>query len=98
MAVSKVSKKTQKRRCANKAAKKMKKVIFHLASHDAEKLGVYARQHNIPFSLAAKRLLRLQLQQIEISLSHKEDENQLNIFDSIQIDIFNQVKKTTTEK
>lgn len=72
----------------------MKKIAFHLSCHDADKLGAYAHQHNIPVSLAAKRLLRLQLKQLDVLSSGKEDDNQLNIFDSVQIDIFNTVRKT----
>ncbi len=90
----------QKRRGTKRVAKKskkMKRVTFHLASRDATKLCTYARQHKIPISQAAKSLLRQQLQQLEVTKAHKEADNQLNIFDSVQIDIFDQNKKTKSE-
>lgn len=72
-----------------KQTKKSTKVTVTLSERDYEKLTRYAQQHDVVRPLAAKRLLHSALHDLPVD-EGKSPKNQLDIFDSIQIDIFNE--------
>lgn len=78
-----------------KGQKKAKKITIALSSRDYEKLTRYAKQKNISRPLAAKRLLRSQLALLTMEKVTKQPKNQLGLFDSLQIDIFDKVSKVS---
>ncbi len=73
--------------------KKGKKVSFVLSERDSRILLAEAQRRGVRFSLAARQLLHTQLQQCAQSAESVVSDNQLNIFDSVQIDIFNRTSK-----
>lgn len=77
-----------------KGTKKAKKVIVTLSARDYDKLTLLAQKQNVSRPLVAKRLLRAQLSTLALEKQQKQSENQLGLFDSMQIDIFNGTSKT----
>ena len=77
-----------------KPAKKTKKVVLSMSMRDFEKLSAYAKSSKTSRPLAAKRLIRAQLATLAVGTKPKEAENQLGLFDSMQLDIFNGTSKT----
>lgn len=77
-----------------KPAKKTKKVVLSMSMRDFEKLSAYAKSSKASRPLAAKRLIRAQLATLAVGTKPKEAENQLGLFDSMQLDIFNGTSKT----
>jgi hypothetical protein len=77
-----------------KSTKKAKKVIVTLSARDYDKLTLLAQKQNVSRPLVAKRLLRAQLSTLAFEKQQKQSENQLGLFDSMQIDIFNGTSKT----
>lgn len=77
-----------------KSTKKAKKVIVTLSVRDYDKLTLLAQKQNVSRPLVAKRLLRAQLSTLALEKQQKQSENQLGLFDSMQIDIFNGTSKT----
>lgn len=77
-----------------KSTKKAKKVIVTLSARDYDKLTLLAQKQNVSRPLVAKRLLRAQLSTLALEKQQKQLENQLGLFDSMQIDIFNGTSKT----
>ena len=77
-----------------KSTKKVKKVIVTLSARDYDKLTLLAQKQNVSRPLVAKRLLRAQLSTLALEKQQKQSENQLGLFDSMQIDIFNGTSKT----
>lgn len=77
-----------------KSTKKAKKVIVTLSARDYDKLTLLAQKKNVSRPLVAKRLLRAQLSTLALEKQQKQSENQLGLFDSMQIDIFNGTSKT----
>ncbi len=78
-----------------KNGKKAKKVILTLSERDFAKLSGYAQMQHVSRPLAAKRLLHEQLAAIAIDKSQRNAENQLGLFDSLQINIFNETSRTS---
>lgn len=77
-----------------KSTKKAKKVIVTLSARDYDKLTLLAQKQSVSRPLVAKRLLRAQLSTLALEKQQKQSENQLGLFDSMQIDIFNGTSKT----
>ncbi|MBP5547836.1 MAG: hypothetical protein J6X58_02955 [Bacteroidales bacterium] len=77
-----------------KNGKKTKKVIVTLSERDFEKLTAYARTVKASRPVAAKRMLKAQLASVAIEKKQRQTKNQLGLFDSMQIDIFNGTSKT----
>ena len=77
-----------------KSTKQAKKVIVTLSARDYDKLTLLAQKQNVSRPLVAKRLLRAQLSTLALEKQQKQSENQLGLFDSMQIDIFNGTSKT----
>lgn len=74
--------------------KKVKKLTISLSLRDFNKLALWAKKQNIARPMAAKRLLKAQLAALTIEKQQKLSENQLGLFDSMQIDIFNNTSRT----
>lgn len=73
---------------------KGKRMSLTLSDRDYAKLTEYARIHNVTRPLAAKRLIREQLASLQVDKQNSVSKNQLGLFDSLQIDIFNSTSKT----
>ena len=74
-------------------AKKAKKISFSLSEREGEKLRIYALEHGISRPVAAKRLVREALKQYHPAANDKEPQNQLGLFDILQVDILNNTSK-----
>ena len=72
-----------------KNSKKAKRIVVTLSSRDYEKLSEIARRDKATRPVIAKRLIRNQLATITIEKQQKVVANQLGLFDTLQIDIFN---------
>lgn len=78
----------------NKSTKKTKKLTVSLSMRDFDKLTAYAKKQCVSRPLAAKRLLKTQIAALVVEKQQKQSENQLGLFDSMQIDIFNNTSRT----
>ena len=79
----------------NKSVKKNKKLTFVLSPRYFSLLERYADEYNLGKADAIRSILKSTLRSFE--KEHPlctEDENQLNIFDSLQFDIFQNLSKT----
>ena len=75
---------------------KPKKVSITLPEWEGELLKAYAKVHQTTGPAAAHKMVRQALRQFKSdmnAMAKAEPENQLNIFDSIQVDIFNNTAK-----
>lgn len=77
-----------------KTTKKRKKFSFVLPEREDELLTLYAKEHAISRPEAARRIMRDYLRQYRATLPQNEPDNQLKLFDSLQMDIFNSTSKT----
>lgn len=77
-----------------KNTKKAKKITVTLSYTDYERISALAKTQRVSRPLLAKRLLRAQLSALAVSSTKKEAKNQLGLFDSMQLDIFNNTSKT----
>ncbi|MBQ6069366.1 MAG: hypothetical protein IJK84_07685 [Bacteroidales bacterium] len=77
---------------------KKKKISITLPEWEGELLKAYAKVHATTCPAAAHKMVRAALRQFKAehsSLAKTEPKNQLNIFDSIQVDIFNNTSRTS---
>ena len=77
---------------------KKKTVSITLPEWEGEMLKAYAQEHQTTCPAAVHRMVRQMLRQYKTernNLAKAEPKNQLNIFDSIQVDIFNNTSKTS---
>lgn len=74
---------------------KKKKVVITLPEREGEMLKAYARLNGTTCPAAVHRMVRQALRQFkaESAQSKPEPQNQLNLFDTIQVDIFNNTSK-----
>ena len=77
-----------------KNTKNAKKITVTLSYTDYERISALAKTQRVSRPLLAKRLLRAQLSALAVSSTKKEAKNQLGLFDSMQLDIFNNTSKT----
>ncbi len=70
--------------------KKSKKITLTLSDRDYRKLTLLAASQNITRPLAAKRLLHEQIASLSFDKAPAVCQNQLGLFDSLQINIFNE--------
>lgn len=77
-----------------KNTKKAKKITVTLSYTDYERISALAKTQRVSRPLLAKRLLRAQLSALAVSSTKREAKNQLGLFDSMQLDIFNNTSKT----
>ncbi|MBO4307460.1 MAG: hypothetical protein J5848_04030 [Bacteroidales bacterium] len=68
--------------------KKAKKIVVNLSERDFVKIGEYAKIHRTSRSIAAKRMLHMQLAALQSTKSDNAPKNQLGLFDSVQLNIF----------
>lgn len=82
---------------SKKQVKKIKKVSISLPEREAELLALYAQEAGISRPKAAHRIVREFLRQYKEHRGESalQPKNQLGLFDSIQIDIFNNTSKTS---
>ena len=76
-------------------AKKNKKISITLPEREGEVLKVYAKELGITRPAAVKRIVRETLKQYKTAVAKAEPKNQLGLFDSLQVDIFNNTSKTS---
>lgn len=75
---------------------KPKKVSITLPEWEGEMLKAYAKAHRTTCPAAVHKMVRQTLRQYKSemnAMAKAEPKNQLNIFDSIQVDIFNNTAK-----
>ena len=77
-----------------KTAKKAKKLVVTLPYTDYERFCAYAKSQNASRPIVAKRLIKAQLAALTIEKQKSQTKNQLGLFDSMQLDIFNKASKT----
>lgn len=68
---------------------KLKKYTLTLSEREALRLGRYADATGVSRPLALQRLVKQALREAANLPADKEDTNQLGLFDTLQIDIFN---------
>lgn len=72
-----------------KKTPKPKKYTLTLTERESARLGAYADNSGISRPQALQRLMKQALRQVADVPTDRQDENQLGLFDSLQIDIFN---------
>ena len=75
-----------------------KKVSITLPEWEGEMLKAYAKQHGTTCPAAVHKMVRQSLREFKSemnTMAKAGSKNQLNIFDSLQVDIFNQVSKSS---
>lgn len=80
-----------------KSVKKPKRISVALSLRDYEKLSAVACRDNTTRAIAAKRMIKTQLAAIVLEKQKKSAANQLGLFDSVQIDIFNKTSKVMSD-
>lgn len=73
---------------------KSKKVGVTLFESDLMALKLYCQKEEVTPAVAIRHILRDGLKDYSQDLSRQETKNQLDIFDSMQIDLFNNTSKT----
>jgi len=76
---------------------KLKKYTLTLSEREALRLGRYADAAGVSRPLALQRLMKQALREAADLPAGKEDTNQLGLFDTLQIDIFNNTSKVVKE-
>ena len=76
---------------------KKKKYTISLSESEMHRLTVYAATCGIDRPTALSRLVRQSLRQVSSTANTLADENQLRLFDTLQIDIFNQTTKVNNK-
>lgn len=80
------------------AKPKMKRYVVALNECELRRLTVYAAQCGIDRPTALGRLLRQSLREVAKGVRADDtDDNQLRLFDSVQIDIFNNTAKVNND-
>ena len=80
---------------------KPKKISITLPGWEGEMLKTYAKNHRTTCPAAVHKMVRQTLRQYKSemkNLDKTEPKNQLNIFDSIQVDIFNNTTKVESNE
>ena len=77
-----------------KPVKKAKKIVVTISATDLEKIAALAKSQHTSRPIVARRLIKAQLATIAFEKQAKKAKNQLGLFDSMQIDIFNGTSKT----
>lgn len=72
---------------------KPKKYILTLSERESVRLGAYADRLGISRPMALQRLTKQALHQVSDIPNGKCDTNQLGLFDTLQIDIFNNTSR-----
>lgn len=75
------------------AKKKRKRFSVSLSEKEGEMLQRYAKANGISRTIAIRHILRETLKDYDHAVATQQPSNQLGLFDSIQIDIFNNTSK-----
>lgn len=73
---------------------KPKKYTLTLSEPEVRRLSAYAEESGVERPVALHRIVSQVLRQYSMSPAAKHDKRQLGLFDSVQIDIFNNTTKT----
>lgn len=76
---------------------KLKKYTLTLSEREVLRLGRYADAVGVSRPLALQRLMKQALREAADIPAGREDSNQLGLFDTLQIDIFNNTTKVVKE-
>lgn len=76
-----------------KTTHKTKKLAVTFSERDATALQRYASRAGVTKAIAVKRIVRQYLRSCEALSDDEVAKNQLGLFDSVQIDIFNNITK-----
>ena len=76
---------------------KRKKYSISLSEREGRMLQIYADSHSLTRPEALRHLVKSQLHQINVAAKSATPENQLGLFDSIQVDIFNNTAVNTNK-
>ena len=84
--------------CANKKTKrprasKAKIISITLPEREGEMLKRFAQQNGTTRPAAVRRMVIDALKQYKVAASKAEPQNQLGLFDTLQVDIFNNTSK-----
>lgn len=84
--------------CANTkikkvGARKAKKISITLPEREGELLKRYAQEFGTTRPAAARKMILTALRQYKVSAAKAEPKNQLGLFDTLQVDIFNNTSK-----
>ncbi len=74
--------------------KKAKKISITLPQREGEVLKLYAKEFHVSCPEAVRRMVREALKQYKSVSSKSEPLNQLGLFDTVQVDIFNNTSKS----
>lgn len=77
---------------------KNKKYTLTLSEPEVRRLSAYATSHGIDRPTALHRIVSNTLRQFATAPCNELDKRQLGLFDSVQIDIFNNTSKVTLEQ
>lgn len=77
-----------------KKSSKGKKVSMTLSHRDLVVLQRFAEQEGLTRAVALRHLVKEGLKEVAANMPDPTSKNQLDIFDSMQIDIFNNTSKT----
>lgn len=77
---------------------KTKKYILNLTEMEVRRLTAYANGNGLERPVALHRIVSQALRQYECTPSPKCDKRQLGLFDSLQIDIFNNTTKVNSNE
>lgn len=81
-------------RTKKKTAPKRKRLSFAISERELAVLKLYAEEQGISKPDAVRRILRIHLADYAKQLAQAAPRNQLDLFDSVQTDIFDQIAKT----
>ena len=73
---------------------KLKKYTLTLTEPEVRRLSAYAEESGVERPVALHRIVSQMLRQYSMAPAAKHDKRQLGLFDSVQIDIFNNTTKT----
>jgi hypothetical protein len=78
----------------NKTQPRGKKVSLTFSRRDYEALTAFAEDKGVPRAVAIRHIVHEALKTYNRNASQTVSKNQLGLFDSVQIDIFNNASKT----
>ena len=78
---------------AKQTKPKMRKYILTLSELEVRRLTAYAADSGIERPVALHRIVSQMLRQYDCAPAREHDKRQLGLFDSVQIDIFNNTSK-----
>ncbi len=74
-------------------AKKAMQISFTLPAREGEMLKRFVRENGTTKPAAVRRMVLSALRQYKATASKSQPENQLELFDTLQVDIFNNTSK-----